>query len=227
MISQRFREILYFWWRNLGPIFLVTAPFALLTEASQWLFGPSFVFPEEAGGALQFSGISLAIVLLSRPLAEGALIAQLAAARTGKPAGLLQCLAAALLVYPMLLATYAIMAVGVSLGWLAFFFPALWVYTRLCFAPFLVVLKRRNPIDALRQSFAMTEAQQWPLLLVLVLVFLAYLLMSSILASLVTAAVSHPQAAALLVGLPVSLMSALVNVAVFRYWEMTLDNTTH
>ena len=73
----------------------------------------------------------------------------------------------------------------------------------------------------------MTEAQQWPLLLVLVLVFLAYLLMSSILASLVTAAVSHPQAAALLVGLPVSLMSALVNVAVFRYWEMALDSTTH
>ena len=27
--------------------------------------------------------------------------------------------------------------------------------------------------------------------------------------------------------LPVSLMSALVNVAVFRYWEMALDNTTH
>ena len=188
MISQRFREILFFWWRNLGPIFLVTAPFALLTEASQWLFGPSFVFPEEAGGALQFSGISLAIVLLSRPLAEGALIAQLAATRTGKPAGLLQCLAAALLVYPMLLATYA--------------------------------------IDALRQSFAMTEAQQWPLMLILVLVFLAYLMMSSILASLVTSVISQPQATALLVGVPVSLMSALVNVAVFRYWEMAQDSAT-
>jgi len=227
MISQRFREILFFWWRNLGPIFLVTAPFALLTEASQWLFGPSFMFPEEAGGALQFSGISLAIVLLSRPLAEGTLIAQLAAVRSGKAAGLPQCLAAAALVYPPLLATYAIIAVGVSLGWLAFFFPALWVYTRLCFAPFLVVLKRRNPINALRESFTMTEAQQWPLLLVLVLVFLAYLLMSSTLASLVTTAVNNTQAASLIIALPVSLMSAVVNVAVFRYWEMAQDSTTH
>ena len=227
MIGHRFREILLFWWRHLGPLFLVTAPFALITEATQWIFGPSFVLPETEGAALQFSGISLAIVLLSRPLAEGTLIAQLAAARSGKPAGLLHCLAAAVLVYPMLLATYAIMAVGVSLGWLAFFFPALWVYTRLCFAPFLVVLKRRNPIDALRQSFAMTQDQQWPLLLILVLVFLAFVLMSSILASLVTAVVSQPQAAALLVGLPVSLISALVNVAVFRYWEMAQDNVTH
>lgn len=223
MISQRFREILYFWWRNLGPISLVTAPFALLTEVSQWLFGPSFILPDSAEQAIQFSGISLTIVLLSRPLAEGTLIAQLAAARTGKAAGLLPCLAASLLVYPALLATYAIMAVGVSLGWLAFFFPALWVYTRLSFAPFLVVLKRKNPIDALRQSFAMTEAQQWPLLLILVLVFLAYVLMSSILASLVTTVVTQPQAATLLVALPVSLLSALVNVAVFRYWEMAQD----
>ena len=31
---------------------------------------------------------------------------------------------------------------------------------------------------------------------------------------------------ALLVGLPVSLISALVNVAVFRYWEMAQDNVT-
>ena len=35
------------------------------------------------------------------------------------------------------------------------------------------------------------------------------------------------EAAALLVGLPVSLISALVNVAVFRYWEMAQDNVTH
>ena len=72
----------------------------------------------------------------------------------------------------------------------------------------------------------MTEAQQWPLMLILVLVFLAYLMMSSILASLVTSVISQPQATALLVGVPVSLMSALVNVAVFRYWEMAQDSAT-
>ena len=220
MISQRFREILFFWWRNLGPIFLVTAPFALLTEVGQWLLGPAIILPETQNDAIQFTLSTLAIVLLSRPLAEGTLIAQLAAARNGQARGLLTCMAPALLMYPALLATYAIMAVGVSLGWLAFFFPALWVYTRLSFAPFLVVLHRRNPLDALRSSFTMTESQQWPLLLILVLVFMAYLLVSSMIASLVTAVVSHPQAAALIVALPVSLMGAVINVAIFRYWEM-------
>ena len=179
MIGHRFREILLFWWRHLGPLFLVTAPFALITEATQWVFGPSFVLPETEGAALQFSGISLAIILLVRPLAEGALYVQLSAISNGKPRGLLACTAPALLVYPPLLLSYALMAIGVSLGWMALFFPAAWVYTRLCYAPLLVVLKQQNPIAALRQSFQMTQSQQWPLLLVLVLVFLAYLMMSS------------------------------------------------
>ena len=221
MIGHRFREILLFWWRHLGPLFLVTAPFALITEATQWVFGPSFVLPETEGAALQFSGISLAIILLVRPLAEGALYVRLADISDGKPRGLLACTAPALLVYPPLLLSYALMAIGVSLGWMALFFPAAWVYTRLCYAPLLVVLKQQNPIAALRQSFQMTQSQQWPLLLVLVLVFLAYLMMSSLVASAILGVVSHTTAASLLAALPVSLMSALVNIAVFRYWSLS------
>ncbi|PHR68130.1 hypothetical protein [Alcanivorax sp.] len=221
MIGHRFREIFIFWWRHLGPLFLVTAPFALITEATQWIFGPSFMLPETEGAALQFSGISLAIILLVRPLAEGALYVQLSASSNGKPRGLLACIAPALLVYPPLLLTYALMAIGVSLGWMALFFPAVWVYTRLCFAPLLVILKQQNPVDALRHSFQMTQAQQWPLLLVLVLVFLAYLMMSSLVASAILGVVSHAAAASLLAALPVSLLSALVNIAVFRYWSLS------
>ena len=150
-----------------------------------------------------------------RPLAEGTVISQIAAARTGKPAGLVACMAPALLMFPALLATYAIMAIGVALGWMAFFFPALWVYTRLSFAPYLVVLHRHNPIQAIRQSFIMTERQQWPLLLMVVVVFLAYLLASSSLAQLISALVSHSAAANLLIALPVSLLATGMNVAVF------------
>ncbi len=67
----------------------------------------------------------------------------------------------------------------------------------------------------------MTQSQQWPLLLILVLVFLAYLMMSSLVASAILGVVSHTTAASLLAALPVSLMSALVNIAVFRYWSLS------
>ncbi|MGB2248260.1 MAG: hypothetical protein ACPH3N_11345 [Alcanivorax sediminis] len=220
MIGQRFREILYFWWRHLGPLFLVSAPFALATEMLQWAFGTAIVLPETPDGSLAVSTASLVLIMLIRPLAEGTVITQLAASRSGKPAGLLACMAPALLMYPALLATYSIIAIGVALGWLAFFFPALWVYARLSFAPYLVVLHRQNPLRAIRQSFTMTEAQQWPLLLVIVLVFLAYMLSSSIIAGMITGAVSHIAAASLLIALPISVMATINNVTIFRFWEL-------
>ncbi|MEE3319895.1 MAG: hypothetical protein VX258_04315 [Pseudomonadota bacterium] len=220
MIGQRFREILYFWWRYLGPLFLVSAPFALTTELLQWGFGAAIALPDDPNGSITFSTTSLILIMLLRPLAEGTVITQLAASRGGKPAGLLACMAPALLMYPALLATYAIIAMGVALGWLAFFFPALWVYTRLSFAPYLVVLHRHNPLRAIRQSFTMTESQQWPLLLVIVLVFLTYTLISSMLASLISTAVPNIMAASLLIALPISVLSILNNVAIFRFWEL-------
>ncbi|MCK0153685.1 hypothetical protein MWU49_08225 [Alcanivorax sp. S6407] len=220
MIGQRFREILYFWWRYLAPLFLVSAPFALATETLQWALGPAIALPESPEGTITFSTASLILIMLLRPLAEGTIITQLAASRGGKPAGLIACMAPALLMYPTLLATYAIIALGVSLGWLAFFFPALWVYTRLSFAPYLVVLHRHNPLRAIRQSFTMTESQQWPLLLVIVLVFMAYTLISSMIASVISVAVPNVAAASLLIALPISVLAVLNNVAIFRFWEL-------
>ena len=220
MIGQRFREILYFWWRHLAPLFLVAAPFALATEIVQWVFGAAIVLPETQDGAISLGSTSLILIMLLRPLAEGTVIAQLAASRAGKPAGLLACMAPALLVYPALMATYLIIALGVALGWLAFFFPALWVYTRLSFAPYLVVLHRHNPLNAIRLSFNMTESQQWPLLLIIVLVFMAYALSSSMVASLISAAVPNVAAAGLVVAIPVAVMAVINNVAIFRFWEL-------
>lgn len=221
MIGQRFREILYFWWRHLGPLFLVTAPFALLNEAIQWWLGTSLALPEQEQGQLQFNLASLSLILLLRPLAEGAVVVQLSRIQHGKPASLVHCLAPALLGYPALLATYFLIGLGVSLGWMALFFPALWVYTRLCFAPFEVLLHRRSPIDALRHSFAMTQAQQWPLLLIIVLTFLTTLLLSGILSTLAIEALGEGASTTLLVALPVSLISALMNVAAFRFWNLS------
>ena len=135
MIFQRIKESLYFWWRHLAALFLISAPFALLGEASQWVLGPFLV--TDANG--QPSGLNLASILallLIRPIAEGALIAQLASIQSGRWRGLLACTLPALALYPLLLGTYFIIASGVVLGWMALFFPALWVYARLSFAPF-------------------------------------------------------------------------------------------
>lgn len=213
MINDYFRDIMSFWWRHLGAIFLVTAPFALLSEGLQLATGPALVMDGD-----QVSGFnmgSIIVVLLLRPLAEATLIMQLGSLHAGKARGLMACLLPALSVYPLVLATYFFIALGVSLGWFALFFPALWVYTRLCFAPFLVVLRGQRPLEALSNAFKLSQRQQWPLLFTLVMTFLLVLMVSGLVSGLLVGMLG--QGGQLVTGLFTSLVGATVSVTAFRY----------
>lgn len=219
MIFLRLKESLYFWWRHLAALFLISAPFALFGEASQWLLGP-FVVSSADGQLVGLNLPSILVLLLIRPLAEGALIVQLAAIHNDRGRGLIACTLPALALYPLLLATYFIIAVGVSLGWMALFFPAFWVYARLGFAPFRLVLLRESPIVALRAAFRQSARCQWPLLGAIVLcgalVFTVVGLTSGLLVSLL----GDNAGTMLATTVVASLTATLVNVVVFRFWVL-------
>ncbi|MDX1802913.1 MAG: hypothetical protein R3292_02455 [Alcanivorax sp.] len=219
MIGQRFREIFYFWWRHLAPLFLVVAPFALLNQAVQWWLGPTVILKDDTINSINLN--STLLVLMLRPLADAVIIAQLAFIQAGQPRGLLACLIPALTRLPALLATYFLMGIAVSLGWLAFFFPALWVYARLCFAPYQVLLRNQPPLVALQDAFNRSQDQQWPLLLVLVMVFLVALLVSSAISTLIGQILGNGLTGQALAALVAALLGTVTNVAVFRFWTLS------
>ncbi len=146
---QRLKESLYFWRRHLLALFLISAPFAVIGEVFQWLMGPVIVNGDD-GKVIGFNAVSMLFLILLRPLAEGALIFQLSIIQRGGGQGPWHSVLAAFLRFPYLLATYFIMALAVSVGWMLLFFPAFWVYARLCFAPFRVMLRGDTPVQALR-----------------------------------------------------------------------------
>ena len=106
---------------------------------------------------------------LLRPLAEGALIFQLSIIQRGDDQGPWHSILAAFLRFPYLLGTYFLMALAVSVGWMLLFFPAFWIYARLCFAPFRVMLRGDTPLNALRTSFTRSGPCQWHLLAAILL----------------------------------------------------------
>ncbi|EKF75476.1 hypothetical protein A11A3_03929 [Alcanivorax hongdengensis A-11-3] len=224
MIGQRLREILYFWWRHLPALFLVSAPFALLNQVIQMLMGPVMVINQ---GDLSGLNVSTALViLLMQPLAGGVLVVQLASIQGGKGRGLLACLLPAVQHYPQLMLAYLLMGVAVSLGWLALFFPALWVYARLCFAPYQILLRNRSPLDALRDAFTLSQSQQWVIVLVLVMVFCSMYLVSAALTSLCITLLGDNAGSQLLATLPAALFGTALNVAVFRFWMLAGGQST-
>ena len=168
MILQRLKESLYFWRRHLAALFVISAPFALIGEAFQWLVGPVIV--NDAGGqVVGFNAASMLFLMMLRPLAEGALIFQLSIIQRGDGQGPWHSILAAFLRFPYLLGTYFLMALAVSVGWMLLFFPAFWIYARLCFAPFRVMLRGDTPLNALRTAFTRSGPCQWHLLAAILL----------------------------------------------------------
>ena len=219
MILQRLKEALFFWRRHLAALFLISAPFTLFGEVLQLVIGPVLVTGDD-GTLIGFNAISMTTLMLLRPLAEGALIVQMAHIQQGRARGLLACTLPALARYPFLLATYFMLALAVSLGWFLLILPALWLYARLCFAPFQLMLRGDGPITALQNGFLRSSASQWPLLAALLLSFLLVLVLSLVANSLVMSLLGENAGSLILTGVISGLLATLVNVVAFRFWVL-------
>jgi hypothetical protein len=219
MITQRLQESLRFWWGYIGALLLVTAPFSLLGEVWQWWQGAPMTLDDQ-GQITAINGTVAMGLLLLRVPADGTLIAQLGAIQNDGTKGLGECLKRMLAVLPVLFATWLIMGVIIYAGLLALILPGIWLYVRLGFAPFLVVLEKASPMDAVRGSFMRTAEQQWTLLLTLLLAVMLVLLISAPVTSLI-ALLGENRLATALAAVITGLMGALVQVVFFRFY--TLD----
>lgn len=219
MIGQRINESLRFWWGNLGALLLVTLPFALAGEGLQWAFGPII-----SGSAEQptVNGAGAVAYLSLRPFAEGAIIAQLAAIQAGRARGLGDCLLFSLRMAPVLFIVYALIAVAVAMGWMAFILPGLWLYARLCLAPYIATLENRPITEAFRATLARTREMQWQILgsICLLGILLMFILLG--IGGLLAGLLGDHAGTALVLAVITGLFGALINVLVFRFYVLSL-----
>ena len=217
MIGQRLNETLRFWWQNITALLLVTLPFALLGETAQALLGPAIMAGEEGISVTQSSAV---ILLLLHPLTAGAVMAQLTAIQSGGARSLGDCLLFSLRAMPLLLLTYMLLGLSVYFGLLLFFFPGIWLYARLCQAPFIAVLENRTPLQSLQQSFLRSATDQWQILAAITLIFMLIVIIVLFAATLVTGLLGSNTLSSLILGGITGLVTCLLNILVFRYYGL-------
>ncbi|WP_111658376.1 glycerophosphoryl diester phosphodiesterase membrane domain-containing protein [Isoalcanivorax indicus] len=215
MIGQRIQETLRFWWRNIPALLLVTLPFALASELVQGTLGAALQADEEG---IRVNELSALLILLLRPFAEGAIMAQMAAIHMGQTRSLAESLMFSLRAAPVLLVTYLILGIGVYAGLLLFIFPGAWLYARLCQAPYIAVLEQQTPLRALRTSFERTRADQWQILGAVALVFMLVIVLFQISGILFTGLFGDHAMGSVGLAVVTSLISCLLNIIVFRYF---------
>jgi hypothetical protein len=156
------QDSLYFFRRNFASILTLCLPLVILEAVTkQWL----------AVGQNSATW-QLLIGLLFYPLYTGALILFLDAKTRGEVPTTRDLFATTLIMWPKfavltILSTLLIMA-GMSL----FILPGVWVMIKLVFSEYLLVLRGMGPLQAMRESFKMTQGHVVRILLCVLCVYI-------------------------------------------------------
>lgn len=104
------------------------------------------------------------VTLMFMPLYSGALILYLGSRTAGAYPGTMELLSRAVQIWPLYALLTSLSALLIMCGLMLLILPAVWVMVRISFAEYLLVLQGKAPVDALRESFRLTEGHFWSIL---------------------------------------------------------------
>lgn len=151
------RDSLYFFRRHLSSIVGLCLPLVVIEALCTQL-----LYTQLGEDASQ--GYGLLIGLLFYPLYTGALILFLDSRSQGYEPQKRNLLAAALRLWPSFALLVMLSSLLIMFGIALFILPGIWVMVHLAFAEFLLVLRDKAPVDAMRASWQMTTGRFWLIL---------------------------------------------------------------
>lgn len=219
-VQQVLVDAWYFYTANIRYILYLCIPFvfaeALLAEGLIAATTPENA--EEQGGLFGSMAVALAIY----PLYTAILIQFLHARSKGELIDRRRIITRALSLWPSLLLLVVMEFILFFLGFMLFVLPGIWVAVRMAFAEFRLVENDEQPVDALRQSFALTERDFWLVLLVMlipeVLIMLVKLAMPGVIQMLGNLFILH-----VLWHMAAVMLQMFPLIAVYRVY-MQIDN---
>lgn len=153
----------YFFSRNVGEIALLCLP-AILIEAISQQGLIAWLGPDKSQGA------SIIVSMLFYPLYVGALIIYVDSRSHRIRLKPRQVMEMALFRWPTFAVLAAISTLLIMVGAWMLIIPGLYVMIKLAFAEYLLVLEGKSPLDAVKESFALTRGHFWTILACVLLV---------------------------------------------------------
>lgn len=210
--QQILRESWFFYSRNILQIALLCGPLILLQAIS------AFFWEQSQGSKLEF-GQSLLLGLLFSPLYQSVLIYFLAARSSGTALSASQLFAAALRIWPAFVLLTCLTQIVTLLGLLLLIAPGVWIAVKLSMASYLLVLRQQQPIDAMRESFRLTTAHFWNIVILALASIVPLVVLAALLLGL--AGVENSEGfGGVLLALPLGLAQLFTTVVLFRFFML-------
>ncbi|MFK5892787.1 MAG: YciC family protein [Pseudomonadota bacterium] len=211
-MSDILLDVFFFYRKNFRALLAYIIPVSVLITSLSLIIANSFVTTDE----LEKIKILVGINFLFNPLYLAGLIFLLSALSNNKTVSLSQCLGLGIYKWFVLFIVSVLYGLLTGFGLFLFVLPGIWIFLRLILAPFLVVLNESSPMDAIIDSFRLTESEFWSIAGTTTLIFsLIILLQQSIITflpdnSIITIVVS-------VIG---DILWSILTILWFRYYDL-------
>lgn len=148
------RDSSYFYRQNLKNILLICLPLILPIAIGRVLVDTS----EDVNSALLFYGMC---ILLFQPTYTAALILFMSDRRDEVKPRVLNLWLKAVKLWPLMAVMAILFTFAVMLGAVLLILPAIWLLVKLSFAQYLLIARGLGPVDALKESFNLTQGYFW------------------------------------------------------------------
>lgn len=218
-MTNTFKEAFYFFRTNLLQLLAYTFFIAIVVVLLAQLLIPLF-----------FSGMSAEQItvetikplaelmnLLIKPVYTGGLIALIYSLATTQHKGVMNCLLAGIIRWPYMLIANVITSLLIFVGLLVFLLPGIWLFSRLFLVPYLVMLNKQSPFQAVFNSFQYTKGYSLTILTdvaFLVIIFIVGLVILGLTQLL------HP----MIILLFLLLFQTMSYVVYYRHYEILINN---
>ena len=214
-MSLTLKQAFYFFRRNIVRLLGFALAIGILVVLLAQILTPIFlgdlkaedINPDTIRPFAQFMN------LIIKPIYTGGLIALISSLATGQGKTIFNCLWLGILRWPFMFMANVMTSLVIFAGLMLFVLPGIWLFTRLFLVPYLVMIDRQSPLNAMINSYQYTKGYSLTIfndILILVVIFIVLLLILGFLQVL------HP----LILLLVILLFQSMANVLYYRHYEI-------
>ncbi len=211
-MSKILSDIFFFYRKNLFALLAYIIPVSIVITSLSFIIANSFTTTDE----LEKIKILVTVNFLFNPVYLAGLIFLLSALSNNKAISLSQCLGLGIYKWFGLFMVSVLYGLLTGLGLFLFVIPGVWIFLRLILAPFLVVLNGASPINAISESFRLTESEFWNIAGTTILIFSSIILLQQSIISFL------PDNAIITIAVSVlgDILWSILTILWFRYYDL-------
>ncbi len=215
MITITIKQAFYFFRHNIVLLLGFALLIAIIVVLLARLLSPLFIgdINSEQINPDTIRPLAQFLNLIIKPVYTGGLIALIFSLATGQGRGIYSSLWQGILRWPYMFMANVMTSLLIFAGLMLFILPGIWLFTRLFLVPYLVMIDRQTPLNAIINSFNYTKGYALTLFNDIVILVVIFILLLWLLGSL---QLLHPLVLLVLI----LVFQSMANVLYYRHYEI-------